>query len=322
MKQPVAIFFALALLAGLPNAEAQQAGKLWRIGLMRNSPPPPVNLAEFRKGLRELGHVEGKSYVLVPAWAKGKKKRRAAAAALARTVDVILTEGTRITRAAMNAKPTVPVVFASTKNPVGDGLVQSLSRPGGNVTGITSGSQAMSSKRFQILKELVPGIHRMARLRFRPKGYRPGAPANKRIAAALGVGLLNLQGSNIDELVAVYDNAAATGINGIQDRSTPSLTGEERKRLVEAAARTGIPTIYGAKAMVRMGGLISYATNRAAQYHRAATFVHKILKGAKPADLPVEQPTKIEMVVNLKTAKALGITIPPSVLLRADEVIE
>lgn len=317
------IAVALAVVGFAPMAIGQQSGKPVRIGVMRNSAPPPQYLAEFRRGMRELGHDEGNSYVLITKWAKGKKNRRLAAAEIARKVDVIVTEGTRITRAAMNAKPRVPVVFASTKDPLGDGLVKSLSFPGGNVTGITSNSFKMSDKRFQILKEFVPGIRRMARLVFRPKGSPPTSDSsNEPVAKSLGVEIFEFQGSNIDELVSVYKNAKASGIHGIQDRSTPSLTLQERKRFVEVAARTRIPTIYGATAMVRLGGLVSYGTNRAAQYHRAAYYVDRIVKGAKPADLPVEQPTKIELVINLKTAKSMGVTVPQSLILRADEVIE
>ena len=318
---------ALALLAPLPGAEAQQTGKPARIGLMRPDAPPPEYLAAFRAGLKELGHVEGKSYVLIPKWVKRRKNRRAAAESLIGKVDIIVTENTGISRAAARAgakaKPPVPVVFVSSGAPVRSGLVKSMSNPGGNVTGIYSGSVELMAKRMEILKRMVPGIRRMASM------TRPGSRINamfdaeaRRAAPALGIEFKSYEGATLEDLIAAIEKSPGDGVDGWNIRGTPRFTLTDRKRLVAILNRLGLPAVYGARHLVTLGGLVSYGTNRADQYRQAASYVDKILKGAKPADLPVERPAKFKLVINLKTAKVLGITVPPSILLRADEVIE
>lgn len=319
---PAATFLVLAPLA----AEAQQTQKPARIGLMRNDAPPKEYVTEFRKGLKELGHVEGKSYLLVPVWVKGRKKQRAAAKTLIGKVDIIVTQGTWITKAAAKAgaeaRPPVPVVFVSVGAPVRSGLVKSLSAPGGNVTGIYNGTLELIPKRMEILKQMVPGIRRMA-IFMRPDGSISGlfAAAFKRAAPVLGIEGITYEGTR-EELIAAIEKSPKDGVDGWIMHSTTFYTREDRKRLVAILNRARLPAISGTRQFVTLGGLVSYATNLAGQYHQAATYVDKILKGAKPADLPVERPSRIKLFINLKTAKALGIAIPPSILLRADEVIE
>ncbi len=317
---------AVLVTLSMPLIVQAQEAKPARIGMLRSSPPPPAYVQAFRSGLKELGHVEGRTYVLVPAWVKGSgKKLRELARGLAGKVDVIVTEGTRITRAAAAVKPSVPVVFTSSAAPVEGGLVRSMSRPGGNVTGISSITVELTAKRNQILKELVPGIRRIGALYLRSGGRTLRtlfAAADKNSADTLGVEFVYLIGRYIEELIAAVDGAASANIGAMSVRSLPFLTEEARKRLLEAFARNKIPAISGSTKLVEMGGLISYAPNRASMYRRAAAYVDKILKGAKPADLPVERSPKLELAINLKTAKALGITFPRSILLRADRVIE
>jgi putative ABC transport system substrate-binding protein len=321
-----AVVIALTMLSLPLTLQAQEAKKPARIGMLRSSSPPPAHVQAFQNRLKELGHVEGRTYVLVPAWVRGSgKKLRALARDLAGKVDVIVTEGTRITRAAGAVKPSVPVVFTSSGAPVEAGLVHSLSRPGGNVTGISGMAVELTAKRNQILKELVPGIRRIGALNLRRGGRSVSSlmkAADKHSADALGVEFVYLIGRNVEELIAAFDGAASAGIGAMSVRSLPYLNKEARKRLVEAFARNKIPAIYGSRSLAQMGGLIAFGPNRAAMYRRAATYVDKILKGARPADLPVDRPTKFDLVINLKTAKALGITFPRSILLRATEVIE
>ena len=304
-----------------------QAAKPARIALMRVGAPPPEYLAAFRKGLGALGHVEGGSYVLVPVWIKRRKEVRAVAKGLIGTVDVIVTEGTSIARAAgkagAKAKPPVPVVFVSSGAPIRAGLVKSLSAPGGNVTGIYSGSLELIAKRMEILKTLVPGLRRMASFK------RPGSriqklfdAAARRAAPALGIEVITYEGHNLKDLMAAIEKSPGDGVDSWNIRSTQRHTREDRERLVKILNRARLPAIYGTRQFVTLGGLVSYGTNRADQYRQAASYVDKILKGAKPAELPVERPANVRLVINLKTAKALGITVPPAILLRADEVIE
>ncbi len=315
-----------AILLIAPLAAVAQEAKPARIGMLRSSLPPPAYVQAFRDGLKELGHVEGRTYELVPAWVKGSgKKLRELARDLAGKVDVIVTEGTRITRAAGAVKPSVPVVFTSSGAPVKAGLVRSMSRPGGNVTGISGMAVELTAKRNQILKELVPGIRRIGALYLRTGTRRMRtlfAAADKNSADTLGLEFVNLIGRNMEELLAKLDRAAPSSIDALSVRSLPYLTEEGRKRLVKAVTRAKIPTIFPHQSLVEMGGLISYGPHRIDMYRRAAAYVDKILKGAKPADLPVERPPKLELIINLKTAKVLGITVPPALMLRADEVIE
>ena len=327
MKIAVTSIFSAALIILIvpPTVQAQE-GKPARIGLMRNDAAPPKYLAAFRKGLKELGHVEGKSYVLIPKWVKGRKNRRAAVKSLIGKVDIIVTEGTAISRAAAKAgakaKPPIPVVFVSSGAPVRAGLVKSFAAPGGNVTGIHSGSVELMAKRMELLKQMVPGIRRMASMTTGSRIQKMFDTEARRAAPVLGIEYKSYERRKRGDLIAAIEKSPGDGVDGWNIRGTPRFTLTDRKRLVATLNRLGLPAVYGARQLVVLGGLVSYGTNRADQYHQAASYVDKILKGAKPADLPVERPAKFKLVINLKTAKALGITIPNAILLRADEVIE
>jgi len=306
-------------------AEAQQAGKVPRIGfLFYGSPGPSPELDAFRQGLRELGYIEGQNITIEYRSADNKLDRLSALAdELVRLkVDVIVTPGTPASVAAKHATSTIPIVFAGVADAVGAGLVANFARPGGNITGLTGISAELGGKRLELLKEVAPKASRVAVL-YNPadrsnvlvlKELQESAPALRLTLQPLGVrGPGEFEGA----FVAMSRKRAHAlfGAAGI-------LTTEHRKAIVDLAAKSRIPAMWGERQFVEAGGLMSYAVNFYDQVRRAATYVDKILKGAKPGDLPVEQPTKFELVINLKTAKALGFTIPQSLLLRADEVIQ
>jgi putative ABC transport system substrate-binding protein len=270
--------------------------------------------------------VEGKNYVLIQKTVKTRKQRRTVPRSLIGKVDIFVTEGSAITKGAAKAgtrvQPNVPVVFASSGAPVRRGLVKSLAAPGGNVTGVYSGSLELMGKRVEILKQLVPGMRRLAVM-------NRGSPIQKmmdkeivRAAQILGFEVVIYKGRTLNDLISLIKKSVKDGVEGWNLRSTPRFSLEQRKRLIKVLNETRMPAVFGTRQFAVLGGLVSYATNRASQYRQAAAYVVKILRGAKPADLPVERPTKVELVINLKTAKALGINVPPSILLRADEVIQ
>jgi len=318
-----------SLLAAPLAAEAQEAAKIARIGWLGDNPAGGPHLREaFLQGLRDLGYVEGPNVVIEYRYADGKLERLPTLAAdlVALKVDVILASGaTRPALAAKQATRTLPIVFAAAADPVTSGLVTSLARPGGNVTGLSILAPELVGKRLEQLKQAVPGVRRIAVL------WQPGA-ADERTekdmlkraevtGRALGVRLQFVEArgpADFDRAFSDMTRARA----GALTVSTGALLFEERKRLVDLAAKHRLPAVYPWREYVDAGGLMAYGPHVADLYRRAATYVDKILKGANPADLPVEQPTKFELVINLKTAKALGLTIPPSLLLRADQVIE
>ena len=311
---------------GLPVAvEAQQGGKVPRIGfLFYGSPGPSPELDAFRQGLRELGCIEGQNIAIEVRFASGRVERlpELAAELVRLKPDVIVTPGTPASVAAKQATSTIPIVFAGVADAVGAGLVANFARPGGNITGLTGISAELGGKRLELLKEVTPKASRVAVL-YNPadrsnvlvlKELQESAPALRLTLQPLGVrGPGEFEGA----FVAMSRKRAHAlfGAAGI-------LTTEHRKAIVDLAAKSRIPAMWGERQFVVAGGLMSYAVNFYDQVRRAATYVDKILKGAKPADLPVEQPTKFELVINLKTAKALGLTIPPSLLQRADQVIQ
>jgi len=315
---------AMALLAAPLAAEAQQAGKVYRIGfLFFGSRGPSRELDTFRQGLRELGYIEGQNIVIEYRFASGRAERLPELAAeLARLKpDVLVTPGTPASLGAKQATTTIPIVFAGVADAVGAGLIANLARPGGNITGLTSISAELGGKRLELLKEVAPKASRVAVL------YNPADPSNvlvlkelQKSAPALGLTLQPLEvrgpGGFEGAFVAMTRQRAHAlfGAAGI-------LTTEHRKALVDLAAKRRIPAIWGERQFVDAGGLMSYAVDFYDQVRGAASYVDKILKGAKPGDLPVEQPTKYELVINLNTARTLGLTIPQSVLVRADQVI-
>jgi putative ABC transport system substrate-binding protein len=316
-----------ALLTPLA-AEAQQAAKVARIGYLSPNLTANPHLQEaFRQGLRGLGYVEGGNVVIEYRDAEGKPERLPALAAelVALKVDVIVAGGTPQALVAKQATRTLPIVFAALADPVASGVVTSLAQPGGNVTGTSLLAPELVGKRLEQLKQAVPGVSRVAVL-WQPGGL--GERTNKDMlqgtevaARALGMRLQFVEArgpENFDRAFSDMTRARAGALTVLP--SNMFIT--ERRRLVDLAAKNRLPAVYGLREFVDAGGLVSYGANPADSFRRSATYVDKILKGAKPGDLPVEQPTKFELVINLKIAKALGLTIPPSLLARADEVIQ
>ncbi len=317
---------ALGLLGAPLVAESQQAGRVYRIGYLSGSSPATLkhHVAGFRDGLRDLGWVEGQNILIEYRWAEGKAERLPdLAAELVRLkVDLIVAASTPGAQAAKHATREIPIVFAMVSDPVASGLVASLARPGGNVTGWSNMLPEMSGKLLELLKETLPGASRIAIL------WSPANPGKTlefkemRVAArVLGVTLQSLEVPAPKDLEAAF-SAMTRGRPDALITFVDSVTLPHRQRIVEFAAKSRLPAIYQVREYVDAGGLMSYGLSVERQMRRAAFYVDRILRGTKPADLPVEQPTKFELVINLKTAKTLGLTIPQSVLIRADEVIQ
>jgi putative tryptophan/tyrosine transport system substrate-binding protein len=304
-----------------PNAAgAQQADKVARIGVLAVSAAAfSPRIEAFRRGLREHGYVEGKNIVFEYRYAEGKLDRLPdlAVELVALKVDVIVTASPPSVRAAKRATSTIPIVFAAVGDPVATGLVKSLARPGGNVTGLSILGPELDGKRLELLKEAVTKTSRVAVL------FGPESPRKElEIAAqALGIQLVLLPVRELGDFEPAFETARKESVHALLTSPSPLLN-TVRERIVELAAKNRLPAMYGSSEFVEAGGLMSYAPSYVDLFRRAAIYVDKILRGAKPADLPVEQATKFELVINLKTAKALGLTIPPSLLTRADQVIE
>jgi len=327
---PRRVFIAViagGLLAAPLVAEAQPAGKVPRIGFLQLNPGANPHLRDaFLQGLRDLGYVEGRNVVIEYRSAEGKLERLPALAAelVALKVDVIVTGGgTPTALGAKQATRTLPIVFSSATDPVTDGLVTSLARPGGNVTGLSNLAPELVGKYLEQLKQAVPGVGLVAVL------WQPGAvggstdmlkPAEV-AAQALGVRLQFVEARGPADFDRAFSDMTRARAGALAVLGS-GIFSSERRRLVDLAAKHRLPTVYASRDFVDAGGLMSYGPNLADLFRRAAAYVDKILKGTKPADLPVEQPTKFELVINLKTAKALGLTIPPALLQRADQVIE
>jgi putative ABC transport system substrate-binding protein len=315
-----------ALLAAPLAARAQQPGKVYRIGFLGNSTAAlEANLVgPFRDGLRALGWVEGRNIVIEYRWADGKYERFPALVAelLALNVDVIVTAGTPAAVAVKQATTTVPLVMAAVGDPVGTGLIASLARPGGNLTGLAAISPDLEGKRFELLTELLP---KLSRVSFLVNPTNPlHAVSEEHAREAAKVLRLRLQFVGL-RTEAEFDRAFDAIVKerpGAMVVLADRVFLHNRARIVAFAARHRLPAVYPYRELVDAGGLMCFGPNYPALHRRAAVFVDKILKGAKPADLPVEQPTRFELVINLKTASALGLTIPQSVLQRADEVIQ
>jgi ABC-type uncharacterized transport system substrate-binding protein len=316
----------VGLLAAPLAAEAQPAGKVPRIGFLSpaSSTSAPHILEAFRQGLRDFGYVEGQNIVVEYRWAEGGAERLPVLAAelVSLKVDVIVASGTPAPLAAKNATKTIPIVMASAGDPVGAGLVASLARPGGNVTGQSTLTPDLGRKRLQLVKELLPGVSRVAVLWNAANPYTVLLVREIEAAArTLKVQIQSLEVRGPDDFENVLPTAISGRAGALAVVDDP-LTVSYRTRIVSFASQHRLPAIYGFREFAEAGGLMAFGANLADLYRRAPIYVDKILKGAKPADLPVEQPTKFELVINLKTAKALGLTIPPSLLQRADQVIE
>ena len=312
-----------SIAAPLP-VDAQRPEKLYRIGMLERTSTAinAANLEGFRQGLRELGYVEGKSFVIEYRSADGRDERfPSLAAELVRLkVDLILTRGTSAALAAKNATGTIPVVITGVGDPVGQGVVASLARPGANVTGLSTLVTEIYAKRVGLLKELVPGAVRLAAL---INMSNPASPPQwkevERATRSLGLQAQLLDVRKPEDLGPAFDGAIRQRADALVV-GLETLTQANQRVIVDLAAKHRLPAIYAS--MEFAGGLVVYGVNYPDQYRHAASFADRIFKGAKPADLPVEQPTKFELVINTRTAKALGLTIPPSLLLRADQVIQ
>jgi putative ABC transport system substrate-binding protein len=316
-----------SLLAAPLIAQAQPAGKVWRIGVLSSGSPSARAVARidaFKRGLRELGYVEGRNIVIESRWGEGKYETLPGLAAeLVRLkMDVILTAAVPAIRAAKEATSTIPIVMAVVVDPVETGLVASFARPGGNITGLSVRTPELVGKQLGLLKEIVPKASRVAVL-WNPGnlGNPPQLRAAELAARTLGMRLQSLEARNpreIDSAFAAMTKEAAAALVVLVD----VMFIDHRTRIADLAATRRLPAVYGSLEHVESGGLMAYAPNFVDNYGRAAVFVDKILRGANPGDLPIEQSTKFELVINLKTAKALGLAIPRSVLLQADRVIE
>ena len=328
MKKTITLLTLSAMLFALSfPTEAQQPKKVYRIGYLQTSSREQLlHLTKaFKEGMRDLGYVEGRDITFEHRFADGKPERLPALAAeLVRlNVDVIVTATNPTTVAAKLATSTIPIVMANGNDPVGAGLVASLARPGGNISGLTQDvGDELWGKRLELLKEVVPKLSRVAIL-WRPS-FEPNATRKKpteEVAQKLGLVVRFTEFQEADDFKNAFASMGKERVGGVLVFGDP-VAFERRAQIADFAVRSRLPTIYNIREFVEVGGLMSYGASLADQWRRAAIYVDKILKGAKPAELPVEQPMKFEFVINLKTAKQIGVTIPPNVLARADKVIK
>jgi putative ABC transport system substrate-binding protein len=320
-------FTAVVLLFALASSAQAQQPKTARIGVLVGGSvaSDAARIDALRQGLRELGYIEGKNIVIEYEYASGKTERLTdlAAALIRRQVDIIVTAGPSATRAAQQAHATIPIVMTQDSDPVGSGAVASLARPGGNITGLSRVSPQLSGKQIELLKEAVPTVSQVAVFE---NSTQPGARESRdeieRAAAPLKVGLQYFNIGVPSDIANAFRAAKKDRANGLLVLSAGPLLFARRPEVIELAAKNRLPAMYFALEYAQDGGLMAYAPSITDLFRRAATYVDKILKGAKPGDLPIEQPTMFELVINLKTAKQIGLTIPQSVLYRADKVIK
>ena len=318
----------IALVGGLATAplvaKAQQAEKLYRIGILSPERPPPELLEAFQQGLRELGYVEGKNVAFEIRNSEGDGQELAALASqlVGLKVDVILAVNTPGALTARNATTTIPIVITRVADPLESGLVSSLSRPGGNITGLSFMSTDISGKRLALLKEMLPSVSRVAALwDQRNPGASMIVDAMKAPSRQLGLELLLLPIQGPSDLIGAFQTAKSGRVEALTVVDDVVIT-SHRIEILSLAEKDRLPVVSQYKALAEAGALMAYGPSTHAIYQRAAYYVDRILKGAKPGDLPVEQPSKFDLVINLKTAKTLGLEIPASLLARADEVIE
>ncbi len=326
MRKTAPLSILVVVLAAAMIAEAQQGGKVPRIGVLipgsRAIAKPRVKA--FQEGLRELGYVEGKNIVLEYRYAEGRPETlpERVDELVQLKVDVIVTATSNATQAAKKATTTIPVVFATANDPVGDGHVASLARPGGNITGFSNLAPELNGKKLELLKETVSKLTRVAfLLRWGTSIGEQRFNETEIAAKNLGLRLLPLSAKGNEDLESAFSAVNSADAEAlIVSPSTFSI--EHRRRLIELTAKYRLPAIYPSPLFVEAGGLMSYGPDLNNNWRRAAVLVDKILKGTKPAEIPVEQPVKFELVINLKTAKQIGLTIPPTVLARVDKVIK
>jgi putative ABC transport system substrate-binding protein len=306
------------------TARAQQPAKVYRLGFLTTGSGPAAAHEAFDAVLADLGYLERRNLMIERRYAAGDLSRlpELAADLVRANVDVIVTESTPATRAAKQATSRIPIVMATGGDAVGSGLVASLARPGGNVTGMSTLTSLIDGKRVELLRELKPDARRVAFFgNSQIVAEQIGFQEVQTAATAVGMDAIFINAPVPDAFESAFATIAAAGVDVIiVPPSAPNT--DARGQIAEIAARYRLPAVYGAREFADAGGLVSYGASRTGLFRRAAVFVDKILKGANPADLPVEQPTKFELVINLKTAKALGLTVPPTLLATADEVIE
>jgi len=308
------------------HVEAQEPTKIPRIGFLSSLSPSSITARteSFRRGLRDLGYVEGKNIVIEWRYAEGNADRlKELAAELVRLkVDVIVTGGPAVNRPAKEATATIPIVLSFDNDPVGNGFAASLARPGGNITGLSTHYPEISGKQLELLKEIVPRLARVAVLgNSTVPGNEQALKETELAAGAFGVKLQYLDVQNPKEIETAFRAASKARADAVLVLGSQVVT-SNAKQFAELAVKGRLPAIYWSPEFVEAGGLMTYSVSITDLFRRAATYVDKILKGAKPADLPVEQPIKFEFIVNLKAAKQIGLTIPPNVLVRADKVIK
>jgi putative ABC transport system substrate-binding protein len=326
MRKNAFIWLVTTFLLAAASAEAQQPAKIPKIGyLQAGFAASAINLEGLQRELRSLGYIEGKNITFLSRFAETKYDRLPALAdELVRLkVDMIVAPGANDTRAAKNATRTIPIVFLGTvSDPVSLGLVDSLARPGGNITGFTTIGSALAGKRLELLKETIPKLTRVAML-WNPEneGSAEVWKESQRPAKELGLQLHSMPVNSADEFESRFREAVKAR-SGALAVTGGALIANNQEQVINLAAKSRLPAMYNRTVDVANGGLMSYGHDESERYRRTAVMVDKILKGAKPADLPVEQPTKFELMINLKTAKTLGLTIPPMVLMRAEKVIK
>jgi putative tryptophan/tyrosine transport system substrate-binding protein len=324
MTHLIGLLGIFVILSACGTVAQAQPAKIPRIAYLSGSSIISANTEAFQQGLRDLGYVEGKNIVIEWRFADGNRDRqRALAAELVRLkVDVIVASSGGDTRAAKEVTTTIPIVMAQTDDPVASGFVASLARPGGNITGLSTLNPELSGKRLEILKEVITKLSRVAVFGTSSSpGDAPVLNETKLAAVALGVNLEHVDVLSSKDFDTAFRAAGKARAEAVLWIVSGSVGGRHQAKIAELAVKSRLPVIYESPSWVEAGGFMSYGVNLADLHRRGATYVDKILKGAKPADLPVEQPTKFEFFINLKAAKQIGLTIPPNVLVRADKVI-
>jgi putative ABC transport system substrate-binding protein len=324
-ERPVYTRFLLIItlmLFGALSAEAQQPAKIRRVGVLRADSPPNPSVETFQQAMRGLGYLEDKNIVTEYRYAEGKVNRlpKLAEELVRLDVEVIWAAGPAVPHA-RNATKTTPIVVTNVGDPIGSGLVASLARPGGQITGLSSLAPELSGKRLELLKEVIPKLSRVA---FFGNSNAPGNPQvlkeTEAAAGSFGLQIQYLEVQTPEEIEPAFQAASKGRAQALLVLRNP-LTGIHHARIAELAVKSRLPTMYADREFVEAGGLMSYGADYNFMYRRVAYYVDKIRKGAKPGELPVEQPTKFELVINLKAAKQIGVTVPPNVLARADRVI-
>jgi putative ABC transport system substrate-binding protein len=302
---------------------AQQPDRVRRVGYLRAAPPPERDLQAFLRALAEHDYVQGRNFVLIAQWGDGRITRlpELAVELINKGVDIIVTEGTLAVRAVHAVTATIPIVMVGVADPFVFGLIKDLSRPGGNITGFSTMDRDIAGKTVEILKEMVPGLGRVAILAAR-QAWELFASAQNEAAKALAIDLTYVDMAGAEAADVAIREAVSVGAQAAVLRGTPFFSSVQRKMIVDNAAEHRLAMIYESREFVEQGGLVCYATDVRDLYRLTAGYVARILVGTKPGDLPIQQPTKFELIINLITAKALGLTVPPTLLARADEVIE